>query len=1118
MKKLSRAFSESEFLKSKLKGVNSLIIIVFFVFATGSQTICQAQTETTQNIKLTQNKNTSLTKGGFLKEKTHVNLEKRLLSIDLESILEPYKNRPGAQQWIGEHIGKFLHAAVLEYQHSGHQELKKRIGHAAQELINTQLADGYLGTYEEKDRWTSWDVWSHKYNMIGLLAYYDLTKDAKALAACEKMASLLSTTFGEGKKDIIASGTHVGMAPTSILEPMVKLYTVTGKKEHLQFCKYLVASWEQENGPKLISSLLEHGNVRNTANHKAYEMMSCLVGLLDLYKITGEEDYRKAVENAWADIVNNRLYINGTTSHTEHFQEDHSLSPTGYYADASRFCGPGEGCVSVTWLQMNMRLLEITGEQKYMQQIENTVYNAILPAQSPLSGEVAYHLPLTGRKRYGEVTHGIMPDICCCSSSIPRGMALIANQVFGHVNEAPIIMLLTAAKTETYLVSQGKQIPVALGIETDFPKSGNAKLTLTSSEKSIKNASILFNIPEWANEYTIKIEDEIFEAKPGSILDVKRNWKNGDVLHIEIGLPIVKVIDNNKESNLVALKRGPQLLATDNNISDIEGLPKWGWKGDQLYKLSVLNDNAVSEMLLVPFSDAGQSFADYDVLFPDFELLQAIEPSSRKKYVQQLSEFNFLHGQVKTERETLVYKNTLRNQVPDNWYLTAPAMIRVTLKKDNFLMQLSLDSLKLNAQLDTIVKQGYTAIELFATPHGGKSFGGLDAIDRYEIDPEVGSMDDFKRLVRQAHRKHLAVIAFDNFGYSSVDAPHFLKACQDISKGITSNETKWFNWADSSSAKPPMTPDNYYLGGSRGKKWVFSPIAKKYYWSKWKGFDKDGKPCSLPQYDWSTEWQQEVKNIVKFWMNTGIDGMVVDAVNWYTNYTWQMGKECITDIIASYGNTFIQPEGAGGFYEDPVPWITEGGWNCVQDYGLGIWWEKETHILNNAIENNNPTGLEEALQNYHDRVVADNGILYIGADFETINPDKYHLYVAFSIATGHLYCKMYLKNEKFEVDKSLAQILQIKKNHPAFGQLGRRQKLKTNEDKKFYAFIQKANNNSERILCVFNFQSTQHQITIDLSGINATSLIDLSTSKAMKYTKKLQTTLPAYGYAFYSIH
>jgi hypothetical protein len=479
---------------------------------------------------------------------------------------------------------------------------------------------------------------------------------------------------------------------------------------------------------------------------------------------------------------------------------------------------------------------------------------------------------------------------------------------------------------------------------------------------------------------------------------------------------------------------------------------------------------------------------------------------------------NTAQVQVKSEKDTRAYKKSLRNMVPDKWYLTAPAIIRVKLKKGSGTSGLSLDSLKLDAQLDSIAKQGYTGIEIFATPYGGKSYGGLDAIDRYRIDPASGTMDDFKRLVRQAHRKKLAVIAFDNLGYCSIDAPHFLKACDDISKGKLSKETKWFIWADSSTAKPPQIPDTYYLGGSkRWEKWVYNPIAKKYYWSKWEGFDKDGKPCSLPQYDWSPEWQQEVKNLMHFWMNTGIDGMVVDAVNWYINYTWQMGKECITDIIASYGNTFIQPEGAGGFHEDPVPWITDGGWNCVQNYGLGIWWEKDNRILVNAIEKNNPTGVEEALQIYRDRVIAESGILYIGADSRITELSKYHFYVALCIATGHLYCKSVTNAVHFGMDTTLVRIFNLKKDHTAFEQLSKRQKLSTNDDNRFYAFIQKARSTTERILCVFNFQTTEQQITVDMSGVNALSYLDLANSQPIKYTKQLQLVLPSYGYRFYEI-
>jgi hypothetical protein len=476
--------------------------------------------------------------------------------------------------------------------------------------------------------------------------------------------------------------------------------------------------------------------------------------------------------------------------------------------------------------------------------------------------------------------------------------------------------------------------------------------------------------------------------------------------------------------------------------------------------------------------------------------------------------FNCLFAQIINEKETLAYKNTLRQQVPDKWYLSASAMLRVTLKKDRHFKQLSLDSLLLSTQLDSIEKQGYTAIEIFATPYGGKSYGGLDAIDRYTIDPEIGTMNDFRRLVRQVHRKKMSIIAFDNMGYSSVEAPHFLKACEDVAKGIASKESKWFSWADSINAPAPGKADTYFLSGM---KWIYSPVAKKYYWCRWDGTDKNNKTCYLPQYNWSPEWQAEVKNNFRFWMNTGIDGMVVDAVNWYTNYTWQMGKECITDIISSYGNTFIQPEGAGGFHEDPVSWITDGGWNCVQDYGLGIWWEKESNVLINGIDNHSTAGIEDALLKYHDRVVAEGGVLYMGADIRINEPQKYYQYVAFCVATGHLYCKSLHTQEDFTVDKKLANILNIKKEHPAFEQFGRRQKLNTNDDSKYYAFIQRSADSKERILCVFNFKESEETITTDLSGINASSLFDIESGETIKFTNAFQSILPAFGYSLFKI-
>lgn len=454
----------------------------------------------------------------------------------------------------------------------------------------------------------------------------------------------------------------------------------------------------------------------------------------------------------------------------------------------------------------------------------------------------------------------------------------------------------------------------------------------------------------------------------------------------------------------------------------------------------------------------------------------------------------------------------------EKWYNQIPAIARVTLKKHTDVREISVDSAKLEKELDFLYEQGFRAIEIFATPDGGNSYGGLDAQNRYQIDPEVGTMEDFKRIIRQAHRKGMAVIAFDNLGYCAIDAPHFLKACDDMRNGIQSNETKWFWWSKTKEGAPPQQPDQYYLGGSRRwEKWVWSERAQHFYWSKWPGVDSTGKKCDLPQYYWSEEWQQEVKKIVHFWMQTGIDGFVVDAVNWYLGYDWKIGKACITDIVRSYGDKFIQPEGAGGFHEDPVPWISEGGWNCVQDYGLGIWWEDSTRVLEIAIDDGDPSRIEDALRGYHDRVVEAGGILYNGADTRFKDEKKKRFYTACNIAFGNLHCDFLSDEDSLTVNADKAWLLSLKEQYAALQQLSTRRKIKTSDDSKFYAFLKTDNRNTQRILTILNFQPDRQKVKIDLSGLSFAFLTDLKSKEKIAEAKTLEITCDGFGYRFFMV-
>ncbi len=214
-----------------------------------------------------------------------------------------------------------------------------------------------------------------------ITSHHDISGNKKALKAARNLADHLMTQLGPGKTNIIETGNYHGMASSSILEQIMLLYNKTQKEQHLEFAIYIVHQWETPDGPQLISKALEGVNVADRFplperwyspenGQKAYEMMSCYDGLLDLYRVTGEPDYLKAVEMTVENILEEEINIAGSGTSFEcwyHGKEKQTI-PTFHTM---------ETCVMTTWLKLNHSLLRLTGKSGYADNIELTYYNAI---------------------------------------------------------------------------------------------------------------------------------------------------------------------------------------------------------------------------------------------------------------------------------------------------------------------------------------------------------------------------------------------------------------------------------------------------------------------------------------------------------------------------------------------------------------------------------------------------------------------------------------------------------------------------------------------------------------------------------------------------------------------
>ena len=562
---------------------------------------------------------------GWIAERMQINVEKRLLTLDLDMILEPFENRPGKQWWSGEHIGKYLHAATYAWWFTGDDRLMKRMDRAVKRLIDSQLPNGYLGTYKEDDQFGQgdglgwdfpvWDVWTHKYNLIGLLTYYEATEYESALEASMRAADLMYSLYVVQNRSLRLASAHMGMAATSVLEPIAMLYRLTGEPRYLKFCNRIVDAWEDESDPEtwmyddgchLLNSLLEHGNVYKTANRKAYEMLSNLVGLLEFYRLNPDERFFIACKKAWDDIVSKRLYITGTASYHEQFTPNHRL-PSGQAL--------GEGCVTVTWLQLTRHLLELTGESQYADELERTIYNALPAAQSPLTGEVTYFSPLIGKKHYNGHDEKMDPAISCCSSSIPRGLAMIPTFASGTLNGKPALLQYIPGKHVLNLAQQ----TVTLNVTGDYPQTGDFEIEVEIDEAM--QFPIILRVPTWATKFEATIDGTTYTPKDSRMIEIERNWSSGDKIEVTIPLEIRRVTDGDKTTESIAFVRGPQVLATDTAVDAEGGIPKSDWWGETIYTEIAKQNGADKEFKLVTFADAGQNKEEYAAL------QDGIEPS-----------------------------------------------------------------------------------------------------------------------------------------------------------------------------------------------------------------------------------------------------------------------------------------------------------------------------------------------------------------------------------------------------------------------------------------------------------------------------------------------------------
>lgn len=499
---------------------------------------------------------------GYLGEKVNLCVAERIKKQDVEHLIEPFRSRKETRLWQTEFWGKWILSAIASYEYKRDPEMLAIIKKAVSGLLATQTPDGYIGNYSKEAQLQHWDIWGRKYTLLGLLAYYDISEDGSALTAAKKLADYLLTQVGPGKVDIAKTGNYRGMPSSSILEPMVLLYRHTGEPRYLEFAKYIAAQWETADGPQLISKALDGINVSERFpfpkvwwgwenGQKAYEMMSCYEGLLELYRITGEPSYLKSAQMAVQNIIETEINVAGSGTAFECFYHGGQRQTEPTYHTM-------ETCVTFTWIKLCNNLLRLTGDPMYADQIEKAVYNALLASMKYDGSQIAKYSPLEGMRHEGEQQCGM--HINCCNANGPRAFTLLPKMAMMSAQNEVLVNMYGQLSGTIQLSSKNR---ITVQQKTSYPVGEQVEITV-QPEKPEK-FTLSLRIPAWSNQTTVSINGAAAEGvQSGAYFRINREWKKDDkvVLTLDLTGRLIKL------NGFQAIMRGPVLLARDSRFGD----------------------------------------------------------------------------------------------------------------------------------------------------------------------------------------------------------------------------------------------------------------------------------------------------------------------------------------------------------------------------------------------------------------------------------------------------------------------------------------------------------------------------------------------------------------------
>ena len=472
------------------------------------------------------------------------------------------RNFENAAKGEGEHSGIFfddsdvykaLEGMAYSLINNPDPELEKKADEWIDKFAAAQQPDGYINTFYTltglDKRWTNMD--KHEMYCAGHMieagvAYYQATGKRKLLDVCIRMTDHMMSQFGPGKRHWVPGHEEIELA-------LVKLYQTTQEQKYLDFAYWLLEERGHGHGtmgdegkwnPVYYQDIVPVRQLTDISGH-AVRCMYLYCGMADVAALKNDTGYIAAIDRLWDDVVHRNMYITGgigSSRDNEGFTEDYDLPNLDAYC---------ETCASVGMVLWNQRMNQLTGDSKYIDVLERSLYNGALAGISLGGDRFFYVNPLESK---GDHHRQEWYGCACCPSQLSRFLPSIGNYIYASSDDALWVNL--------YIGNTGQirigETDILLTQETDYPWDGSVKLTISTSQPLEKE--IRLRIPNWCKTYDLSINGKRINVSEEKGYAVIKDWKSQDVIALDMDMPVeIVAADPHVKENFGkrVIQRGP---------------------------------------------------------------------------------------------------------------------------------------------------------------------------------------------------------------------------------------------------------------------------------------------------------------------------------------------------------------------------------------------------------------------------------------------------------------------------------------------------------------------------------------------------------------------------------